>query len=104
MHGSLIVTPELLLRAYAAGLFPMAERREDASLFWVDPEARGIPPPAPFHLPPPPARPLPPPPPARPHRQERPLPGAHRPRLRRDHPRLRRAGRGPRAELDQRRD
>lgn len=51
MHGSLIVTPELLLRAYAAGLFPMAERREDASLFWVDPEARGILPLDRFHLP-----------------------------------------------------
>ena len=36
------VTPELLLRAYAVGLFPMAETATDPRLFWVDPEQRGI--------------------------------------------------------------
>jgi leucyl/phenylalanyl-tRNA--protein transferase len=51
MHGSLLLTPELLLRAYAAGLFPMAERREDAALFWVDPEERGVIPLGSFHVP-----------------------------------------------------
>lgn len=36
------ITPEILLRAYAIGLFPMAESAEDPSLFWLDPEVRGI--------------------------------------------------------------
>jgi leucyl/phenylalanyl-tRNA--protein transferase len=36
------VTPQLLLRAYAIGLFPMAESAEDDQLFWVDPERRAI--------------------------------------------------------------
>src|SRR3954465_5001792 len=45
------VTPELLLRAYAAGLFPMAERRDSPSLSWVSPEERGILPLNAFHVP-----------------------------------------------------
>ncbi len=36
------VTPHVLLRAYAAGIFPMAETAEDAALYWVEPETRGI--------------------------------------------------------------
>ena len=36
------VTPQILLRAYSIGLFPMAEGAEDPSLFWLDPEQRGI--------------------------------------------------------------
>src|SRR5665213_2822026 len=48
MHA---LTPELLLRAYAAGIFPMAESAEDAEIFWVDPERRGILPLDDFHLP-----------------------------------------------------
>jgi len=36
------LTPEIILRAYAAGIFPMAESRDDHELFWVDPEMRGI--------------------------------------------------------------
>ncbi|MDV7338577.1 leucyl/phenylalanyl-tRNA--protein transferase [Terasakiella sp. A23] len=36
------ITPETLLRAYAAGVFPMAETRDAKDLFWVDPEERGI--------------------------------------------------------------
>ena len=36
------LTPELLLRAYAAGIFPMAESRNDTNIFWVDPEVRAI--------------------------------------------------------------
>jgi leucyl/phenylalanyl-tRNA--protein transferase len=42
MHGSARLTPEILLGAYAEGIFPMAERRDDPSLFWVSPERRGI--------------------------------------------------------------
>ncbi|MBV1703811.1 MAG: leucyl/phenylalanyl-tRNA--protein transferase, partial [Hyphomicrobiales bacterium] len=36
------VTPDLLLRAYSVGLFPMAESADDAELHWVDPPARGV--------------------------------------------------------------
>ena len=36
------LTPDLLLGAYAAGIFPMAERRESDEVFWVDPVRRGI--------------------------------------------------------------
>ena len=45
------LTPELLLHAYAVGIFPMAERRDDPELYWVDPELRGILPLDGFHLP-----------------------------------------------------
>ncbi len=48
---SMKVTPELLLRAYQAGIFPMAETRESTSLFWLDPEQRGILPLDGFHVP-----------------------------------------------------
>ncbi|MBS0530677.1 MAG: leucyl/phenylalanyl-tRNA--protein transferase [Proteobacteria bacterium] len=36
------ITPELLLRAYACGIFPMAESVDDPTLFWVEPEMRGV--------------------------------------------------------------
>jgi leucyl/phenylalanyl-tRNA--protein transferase len=36
------VTPEILLRAYSAGLFPMAESADDPDIYWVQPELRGI--------------------------------------------------------------
>jgi leucyl/phenylalanyl-tRNA--protein transferase len=36
------ITPEVLLRAYACGIFPMAESADDPTLFWVEPEERGI--------------------------------------------------------------
>ncbi len=45
------LTPDLLLRAYANGYFPMAESRASAELFWVDPEMRGIIPLDQFHVP-----------------------------------------------------
>ncbi len=45
------LTPELLLRAYAAGVFPMGEDRNDPTVFWVDPEFRGILPLERFHVP-----------------------------------------------------
>ena len=45
------LTPEILLRAYAAGIFPMAESAEDPELFWVDPKRRGIIPLDAFHVP-----------------------------------------------------
>ena len=36
------LTPDLLLRAYAIGIFPMAESRVDPELHWIDPDMRGI--------------------------------------------------------------
>ena len=45
------LTPEILLKAYQAGIFPMAESADDPELFWVDPERRGILPLDGFHLP-----------------------------------------------------
>jgi leucyl/phenylalanyl-tRNA--protein transferase len=50
MHGTNL-TPELVLAAYARGLFPMAERRDDPHLYWVSPEKRGIIPLDGFHVP-----------------------------------------------------
>ena len=44
------ITPDLLLRAYSIGLFPMAEARDDPLLFWVDPQQRGILPLDQFHI------------------------------------------------------
>lgn len=43
MRGSRVeITPDLLLRAYAAGIFPMAEAADDPGLFWVEPTERGV--------------------------------------------------------------
>ncbi len=45
------LTPELVLNAYAVGIFPMAETRDDPELYWIDPERRGILPLDGFHVP-----------------------------------------------------
>ncbi len=45
------ITPEVVLKAYACGIFPMAESAEDPSLFWVEPEFRGVLPLDEFHCP-----------------------------------------------------
>ncbi len=37
-----VLSPDIVLRAYAVGLFPMAEHHNDAALYWIDPEKRGI--------------------------------------------------------------
>lgn len=44
------LTPELLLRGYAMGVFPMAETRDDPNVFWVDPRRRGVMPLNGFHI------------------------------------------------------
>jgi leucyl/phenylalanyl-tRNA--protein transferase len=44
------LTPELILRAYAAGIFPMAEDADSPDLFWVSPEKRGVLPLDGFHI------------------------------------------------------
>lgn len=45
------LTPQVLLKAYACGIFPMAESADDAGLYWIEPEARGILPLGRFHIP-----------------------------------------------------
>lgn len=42
--------PDLVLRAYAMGVFPMADHRMASSVYWVEPKLRGILPLAEFHL------------------------------------------------------
>lgn len=44
------LTPEMLLSAYAGGIFPMSEHRDDPELFWVDPRKRGVLPLEGFHI------------------------------------------------------
>lgn len=44
------LSPQLLLGAYSAGVFPMAETRDSPDVFWVDPRQRGVLPLADFHL------------------------------------------------------
>jgi leucyl/phenylalanyl-tRNA---protein transferase len=45
------ITPEVLLKAYACGIFPMAESAEDPALYWIEPDHRGIIPLDTFHVP-----------------------------------------------------
>lgn len=45
------ITIDLLLRAYACGVFPMADDADDDELFWVEPEWRGVLPLDGFHIP-----------------------------------------------------
>lgn len=46
-----LVTADLLLRAYEAGIFPMAESADDPGLYWIEPKERGIIPLERFHVP-----------------------------------------------------
>ncbi len=45
------ITADIVLKAYASGVFPMSEGRDNPEMFWVDPEMRGILPLDGFHLP-----------------------------------------------------
>jgi leucyl/phenylalanyl-tRNA--protein transferase len=45
------ISPEVLLKAYACGIFPMAESAEDPALYWIEPEKRGVIPLDRFHMP-----------------------------------------------------
>lgn len=45
-----VITPSLLLRAYACGIFPMAESGDDPTLYWIEPKLRGVLPLDGFHL------------------------------------------------------
>ena len=44
------IDPNLLLRAYAAGIFPMADSRSARDIYWVEPKMRGILPLDGFHM------------------------------------------------------
>src|SRR5690606_36777791 len=44
------LTPELIIRAYQAGIFPMAETADSDDLFWVSPQRRGVIPLDRFHM------------------------------------------------------
>jgi leucyl/phenylalanyl-tRNA--protein transferase len=50
-NGVIGLTPEVLLKAYACGIFPMAENADDPALYWFEPEKRGIIPLDAFHVP-----------------------------------------------------
>jgi len=45
------IPPDLLLKAYASGVFPMADSADDPEVFWVRPESRGVIPLDGFHMP-----------------------------------------------------
>ncbi|NKB44380.1 MAG: leucyl/phenylalanyl-tRNA--protein transferase [Alphaproteobacteria bacterium] len=45
------ITPELLLKAYAFGVFPMAKSRDEQEVYWVQPKERGVIPLDQFHVP-----------------------------------------------------
>jgi leucyl/phenylalanyl-tRNA---protein transferase len=45
------ITPDVLLKAYACGIFPMAESADDPALYWIEPDMRGIIPLEGFHVP-----------------------------------------------------
>ena len=85
------ITPEVLLKAYACGIFPMAESADDPALYWIEPEQRGVIPLDAFHVP---AR-L-----ARTVRAER-FTRRDQPRFRRGDRRLRRAAARANEHLDQ---
>jgi leucyl/phenylalanyl-tRNA--protein transferase len=50
-NDPLVITPQVLLKAYACGIFPMAESAEDTNLFWIEPEHRGVLPLDGIHIP-----------------------------------------------------
>lgn len=50
MTQQIDITPDILLRAYAMGIFPMAESATDAAIHWVDPRRRGVFPLDGFHI------------------------------------------------------
>jgi leucyl/phenylalanyl-tRNA--protein transferase len=45
------ITPQVLMKAYACGIFPMAESAEDAALHWIEPQNRGVLPLDAVHIP-----------------------------------------------------
>ena len=49
-NSTIEITPEVLLKAYACGIFPMAESADDPALYWIEPDMRGIIPLEGFHV------------------------------------------------------
>lgn len=45
------ITPQVLLKAYSCGIFPMAESADDPALYWIEPQQRGILPLGKLHVP-----------------------------------------------------
>jgi leucyl/phenylalanyl-tRNA---protein transferase len=45
-----VITPQVLLKAYSVGVFPMAESADDPALYWIEPEERGLLPLNGFHV------------------------------------------------------
>ncbi len=45
------ITPQVLLKAYSCGIFPMAESADDPALYWIEPQHRGILPLQAVHVP-----------------------------------------------------
>ena len=45
------ITPQVLLKAYSCGIFPMAESADDPALYWIEPQHRGILPLDTMHVP-----------------------------------------------------
>lgn len=45
------ITPQVLLKAYSCGIFPMAENADDPALYWIEPQQRGILPLGNIHIP-----------------------------------------------------
>ena len=45
------ITPQVLLKAYSCGIFPMAESADDPALYWIEPQHRGVLPIADAHFP-----------------------------------------------------
>ena len=45
------ITPQVLLKAYSCGIFPMAESADDPALYWIEPQQRGILPLDSVHIP-----------------------------------------------------
>ncbi len=45
-----VITPQVLLKAYSVGVFPMAESADDPSLYWIEPDERGVLPLKNFHI------------------------------------------------------
>jgi leucyl/phenylalanyl-tRNA---protein transferase len=41
-NSELEITPQVLLKAYSCGIFPMAESADDPALYWIEPQARGV--------------------------------------------------------------
>jgi leucyl/phenylalanyl-tRNA--protein transferase len=49
-HLTIEITPQVLLKAYSCGIFPMAESAEDPGLYWIEPQQRGVLPLAEVHI------------------------------------------------------